>query len=325
MKLLNFNWDALDVRGGVKYTIGVAIVIALSLVIEFSWLAVGISALLAWLVNVTGPRRERLSNIAIFIVVGAALIGLVWALAGTYWPWLISMVVVAFFGTFAMIRGPRGFMLGWCLICLFYVAPLLGTEEIPLQVLSAHLLGSIVILILIALPFCETADAEGKDAAATERPSVPYVASYSATVAIVMTIGLILGDMWLKSDPTLILQASLMIIMPNVLGTWIVAFDRMIGLILGVIAGFYLGQFAGGQVMEIIVWIGASFMLVTLMNVNAAPMVFFFVLPYSLVWGMLDGEAGHVIANERIVAEFIGVVIAGIAVSMREMLARKFG
>ncbi len=325
MKLLNFNWDALDVRGGVKYTIGVAIVIALSLVIEFSWLAVGISALLAWLVNVTGPRRERLSNIAIFIVVGAALIGLVWALAGTYWPWLISMVVVAFFGTFAMIRGPRGFMLGWCLICLFYVAPLLGTEEIPLQVLSAHLLGSIVILILIALPFGETADAEGKDAAATERPSVPYVASYSATVAIVMTIGLILGDMWLKSDPTLILQASLMIIMPNVLGTWIVAFDRMIGLILGVIAGFYLGQFAGGQVMEIIVWIGASFMLVTLMNVNAAPMVFFFVLPYSLVWGMLDGEAGHVIANERIVAEFIGVVIAGIAVSMREMLARKFG
>jgi hypothetical protein len=325
MKILNFNWDALDVRGGVKYTIGVAIVIALSLVIEFSWLAVGMSALLAWLVNVPGPRRERLNNIAIFIVVGAALIGLVWALAGTYWPWLISMVVVAFLGTFAMIRGPRGFMLGWCLICLFYVAPLLGTAEIPLEVLSAHLLGSIVILILIALPFGETADAEGEDSVATERPSVPYVASYSASVAIVMTIGLILGDMWLKSDPTLILQASLMIIMPNVLGTWVVAVDRMIGLILGVVAGFYLGQFAGGQVMEIIVWIGASFMLVTLMNVNAAAMIFFFVLPYSLVWGMLDGEAGHAIANERIVAEFIGVVLAGIAVSMREVLARKFG
>ncbi len=324
MKILNFNWDALDVRGGVKYTIGVAIVIALSLVIEFSWLAVGMSALLAWLVNVPGPRRERLNNIAIFIVVGAALIGLVWALAGTYWPWLISMVVVAFFGTFAMIRGPRGFMLGWCLICLFYVAPLLGTAEIPLQVLSAHLLGSIVILILIALPFGETTDAEGEDAAVTERPSVPYVASYSASVAIVMTIGLILGDMWLESDPTLILQASLMIIMPNVLGTWTVAVDRMIGLLLGVVAGFYLGQFAGGQVMEIIVWIGASFMLVTLMNVNAAPMIFFFVLPYSLVWGMLDGEAGHAIANERLVAEFIGVVFAGIAVSMRAVLARKF-
>jgi hypothetical protein len=146
MKILNFNWAALDLRGGVKYTIGVTIVIALSLVIEFSWMAVGMSALLAWLVNVPGPRRERLTNIVLFIVVGAALIGLV----------------------------------------------------------------------------C------------------------------------------------------------------------------------------------------ASFMLVTLMNVNAAAMIFFFVLPYSLVWGMLDAEAGHVIANERIVAELIGVVLAGIAVSMRGGLARKF-
>jgi hypothetical protein len=65
-------------------------------------------------------------------------------------------------------------------------------------------------------------------------------------------------------------------------------------------------------------------MLVTLMNVNAAAMIFFFVLPYSLVWGMLDAEAGHAIANERIAAELIGVVLAGIAVSMREGIARKF-
>jgi hypothetical protein len=139
-----------------------------------------------------------------------------------------------------------------------------------------------------------------------------------------MTIGLVLGDMWLESDPTLILQASLMIILPSALGTWTVAVDRMIGLILGVVAGFYLGQVAGGQAVEIIVWLGASFMLVTLMNVNAAPMIFFFVLPYSLVWGMLDGEAGHAIANERLVAELIGVILAGIAVSLRGVLAQKF-
>jgi hypothetical protein len=327
MKILNFNWEALDVRGGVKYAIGVAIVIAFSLVIEFSWVAVGMSALLAWLINVPGPRRDRLNGIVIYIVAGAALIGLVYALSGTYWPWLISMVVVAFLGTFAMIRGPRGFMLGWCLICLFFVAPLLGTAKIPLEVLSAHLLGSIVILILVALPFGEAAAAEGEseEAASAEKPNVSFVASYAATVAIVMAIGLVLGDLWLKSDPTLILQASLMIILPSVLGTWTVAVDRMLGLIAGIVAGFYLGQFAGGQIMEIIVWISASFMVVTLMNVNAGAVIFFFVLPYSLVWGMLDGEAGHAIANERIVAELIGVVLAGIAVSMREVMARKFG
>jgi hypothetical protein len=151
------------VRGGVKYAIGVTIVIAFSMVVEFSWVAVGLSALLAWLVNVPGPRHDRLNGIVIYIVVGAGLIGLVYALSGTYWPWLISMVVVAFLGTF------------------------------------------------------------------------------------------------------------------------------------------------------------------TMMNVNAGAMIFFFILPYSVVWGALDGEAGHVIANERIIAELIGVMLAGIAVSMREMMARKLG
>jgi hypothetical protein len=218
-------------------------------------------------------------------------------------------------------------MLGWCLICLFFVAPLLGTAKIPLEVLSAHLLGSGVMLLLIALPFGKNADAEGpnEETASAESPSVAFVASYATTVAIVMTIGLVLGDLWLKSDPTLILQASLMIILPSARGTWVVAVDRMLGLIAGIVAGFYLGQFAGGPVLEILVWISASFMVVTLMDVNAGAMILFFILPYSVVWGVLDGEAGHAIANERIVAELIGVVFAGIAVSMREVLARKFG
>ncbi len=324
MKILNHNWAALDVAGGIKYAIGVTVVIALSLFIDFSWMAVGMSALLTWLVNVPGPRRERFTNMILYLVIGAVLIGLAWALAGTYWPWMISMVVVAFLGTFAMIRGPRGFMLGWCLICLFYVAPLLGTAEMPLEVISAHILGSVAILIVLAQPFGNDPVVQGGSGEEEENPSVSYVASYSAAVAIVMTIGLVMGDMWLGSDPTLILQASLMIMMPSVLGTWTVAVDRMIGLLLGVVAGFYLGQLAGGQTLEIVVWIGASFLLVTLMNVNAAPMIFFFVLPYSLVWGMLDAEAGHAIANERLWAELVGVILAGIAVSMRAGLANKF-
>lgn len=325
MRILNFEWAALDVRGGVKYAIGVTIVIALSMVVQFSWFAVGLSALLTWLVNVPGPKRERLRGVVIFIVLGAALIGLVYLLDGTYWPWLLSMVVVAFLGTFAMIRGSRGFMVGWCLICLFFVAPLLGTGEMPLEILSAHLLGSGVMLALIALPFGESAGTQASaETAAEERPSVMFVGSYAATVALVMTLGLVLGDLWLKSDPTLILQASLMIIMPSALGTWTVAIDRIIGVIAGVVVGFYLGQLAGGQALEILLWIGASFMVVMLMNVNAGAMIFFFILPYSAVWGALDGEVGHAIANERIVAELIGVVFAGIAVSMREILARKF-
>jgi hypothetical protein len=327
MKILQFNWAAMDVKAGTKYVIGVAVVIAFSLVIEFSWFAVGCSAVLAWLTNIPGPRRQRLTGVALFIGIGAILVGLVYFLSGTYWPWLVSMVVIAFIGTFAMIEGLRGFMVGWCLICWFYVLPLLGTGEMPLEILSAHLLGGLVVFILVAIPLGEKIAPKDHDKApeSSDKPSVPFVASYAATVAIVMTIGVALGDLWLKSDPTLILQASLMIILPSVAATWIVAVDRMIGLIAGVVIGFYLGQFAGGGLtLEIIVWLVASFLLVTLMYVNAAPKVFFFVLTFSLVWGTLEGEAGHAMANERIIAELVGVVLAGVAVSMRSTLARMF-
>ena len=324
MKILNFNWAAFDPKGGSKYAIGVAIVIVASLVVEFPWFACGTSALLVWLTNVPGPRSAQFKGMAIYIGLGAVLVGLGYVLAGTFWPWVISMLIVAFIGTYAMIEGPRGFQIGWCLICWFYCLPLFGIDSIPWDILGAHLLGSIVMFTIIALLSVKE-DATEEPAAPAERPSVPFAASYATTVAIALAIGTALGGWWLKSDPTLILQASLMILMPSVLGTWIVAVDRIIGLILGVLAGMYLGQFFGFDLtVEIIIWLIASFMLVATMSVNAALMVFWFVLPFTAAWGTLESEAMHELGNERIIAEMIGVALAGIAVSMRAGLARVF-
>ena len=324
MKILNFNMAAFNAKAGLKYAIGVAIVIALSMVIEFPWMACGTAALLVWLTNVPGPRSARLKGMAIYIVLGAMLVGLGFVLAGTFWPWAIGMLLVAFIGTFAMIEGPRGFQVGWCLICWLYCLPLFGIGDIPWDVLYAHLLGSIVMFIILALPFYDDKDTAEATTPA-KKPSIPFAASYATTVAIVLAIGAALGGLWLDADPTLILQASMMIIMPSVIGTWTVAVDRIIGLTLAIFAGTFLGQLLGtGLTVEITVWLIASFMLVATMNVNAAAMVFFFVLPFTLAWGSLESEAFHAIGNERIVAEIIGVVLAGIAVSMRERLSRMF-
>ena len=35
--------------------------------IDFSWFAAGLSALLTWLMNVPGPRRDRFTGIVIYI------------------------------------------------------------------------------------------------------------------------------------------------------------------------------------------------------------------------------------------------------------------
>lgn len=154
MKILRFNWKAYDPVGGRKYLAGVVVVLVLSMIFPgFPWFATFISGALAWLTTtVPGRRGGRLLGVLAFLVFAAALIGMAHLLSGTHWPWFAALFVVAFFGTFAMIKGPRGFMTGWCLIIWFYVAPFIGASDAPGLLLTCHLLGSGTVLCLIALP-----------------------------------------------------------------------------------------------------------------------------------------------------------------------------
>jgi hypothetical protein len=116
LQILRFDWGEFDARAGWRYAFGVALVIVLSELVDFPWLGAGISALLVALINLPGPRRERIRGILAYIVLGAGLVGLAHLLGGTYWPWLVAMLAVGFLGSLAMIWGPRGYMVGGCLI-----------------------------------------------------------------------------------------------------------------------------------------------------------------------------------------------------------------
>jgi hypothetical protein len=246
-------------------------------------------ALLVALINLPGPRRERIRGILAYIVLGAGLVGLAHLLGGTYWPWLVAMLAVGFLGSLAMIWGPRGYMVGWCLIVWFYVAPLVGAIDDTLSVLGAHVLGSGVMLVLIVLFSPKDVDGAAEDAlgevsAATEEPPLSFVLGYALTVGLVLALGLALGDAWL-TDPTMILNASLMVLMPSPAKTWSVGIDRMLGAVLAVI--------------------------------------FFFLLPYAEGWGELGGEQGPQLANERLLAEPIGILLAGVGILILHGLHRR--
>ena len=47
---------------------------------------------------------------------------------------------------------------------------------------------------------------------------------------------------------------------------------------------------------------------------DAGAVIFFFVLTFAESWGALGGEAGHAMANERMLAEIAGVVVAAVSV-----------
>jgi hypothetical protein len=325
MEILRFNWQAYDPVGGMKYVAGVVVIIALSKIFPgFPWFATGLSAALAWLTTtIPGRRSDRLLGALLFIVFAAALLGLAHLLSGTHWPWFVAMLVVAFFGTFAMIKGSRGFMLGWCLICWFYVVPLLGALDAPGQLLICHLLGSGVVLGLIALPMLwekkqPVADVDSDQVVDAETlPSLGFVLQHSTAVGFVMALGLVLGDMWLKSDPTMITNASLMIMFPCRQQTVTMAADRVIGAVLGILVGFYLGLYVQSPLLEPLLWIVMSYGVLALMTVNAGACAFFFLVIMGASWGALGYEVGNSIANERIFAEFVGVSLAGIGVTIR--------
>jgi hypothetical protein len=132
-----------------------------------------------------------------------------------------------------------------------------------------------------------------------------------------MAIGLALGDAWLKTDPTMIVNASLMIIFPSLLLTSTMAIDRFIGAVLGIVLGFYLGLYVQSEFLEPVLWIVMSFGVIALMNVNAGACAFFFLVIFSSYWGAEGYKTGNAIANERIFAELVGVTLATIGVTIR--------
>jgi len=328
MKILRFNWKAYDPVGGRKYLAGVVVVLVLSMIFPgFPWFATFISGALAWLTTtVPGRRGGRLLGVLAFLVLAAALIGMAYLLSGTHWPWFAALFVVAFFGTFAMIKGPRGFMTGWCLIIWFYVAPFIGASDAPILLLTCHLLGSGTVLGLIALPMLwekKPADA-GEGSAQTGEPDPPpslgFVLQHSTAVGLVMVLGLVLGFSWLKTDPTMIINASMMVMFPSRKQTVTMAVDRVFGAVLGVLLGFYLGAYVQSALLEPILWIIMSYGVVSMMNVNAAAPVFFFTVITAANLGMLDHQVGNAIVNERIFAEFVGVALAGLGITLRSIL-----
>ena len=84
-----------------------------------------------------------------------------------------------------------------------------------------------------------------------------------------------------------------------------------------ILVGFYLALYIQSPVLEPLIWIVMSFGVVALKYVNAGACAFFFLVIMAAGWGALGHEAGNAIANERIFAEFVGVSLAGIGVSIR--------
>ncbi len=343
--MFNFNWQLFNPRLGLIFMAGCLVVFSVPAPQEFSLLAAGVSALLAWLPIVLVPeasRKQHLLGLVAYLLIGGLLTLLAGWLAPQDLALLVSMGVVTFLGYLSLLLGMHSFLNGWCLAYLYLLLPLFVTGSGVQSVLVGHVVGvAMVILLNLVKPIWAIAtrkDTQVADDAQDEAPSdegeantddgvtTGYAVAFATVVSAVIVAGLGLGHRFLTTDPTLIANATINMISPSLQQTWHSAVERLVLGSAGLLAGFYLGWFFPDPWVGFAVLLISSFLTLALVYVNFGLLVsaMFFLLAYQ--WGSQQNEAAHLIGNEKLFGEFLGVAMAVIAISvltrLREWRAR---
>jgi len=331
MEPFKLYWDRVNFWTGLKFLIVMAALNVLSFWIEFPWYLVGTSVVLTWMVVLLGNPKNKILMVLLYLVSGTVVTLINNYFFDTYWPWLISVFVVTFLGTYLLKYGADWYMLGWCTILWFYILPVMAQMGNPQELVVSHLLGSGAVLVLVVMTVLwkrsrKKLPEEIVEEEPAETAPMPnwWIMSYSIIVAVVMVFGLMVGHKYL-TDPTMISNAAFMIIVQTgSVVIWKAGIERMIGAILAIVLGFYLGVLVNSPTLGNVIMVIFYFLLMVFLLVNNGLVVFFFLLTISYGWGLMDYETGNALANERILAEFAGVILAGIAIFLLNLTGKFF-
>lgn len=161
-----------------------------------------------------------------------------------------------------------------------------------------------------------TREAEPPEAAADEKYSLGYMARYAGVVATSIAGGTALGTHWLTTDPTVIANATLNIISPSFKQVMRSGVERMILASLGIIIGFYLGWFFSSELFGHLLTAVCAFAALAMVRVSFGLVIDFLFIMITYPWGAMQSDAGHLIANEKLLGELIGIVIAIFAIGL---------
>lgn len=111
-KFFQFNWEAFHWVAGIKFAVGVLVMVLLTTFTEFNFLIIFIASFLAWLTDVPGTTKNRAVGMVIFSVVGVAMLWLASVVFSSVFWFTIAMFGVAFVFTLPMALSQRGYMVG---------------------------------------------------------------------------------------------------------------------------------------------------------------------------------------------------------------------
>ena len=319
-ELFRMNWAAFDPISGIKAGVAAVIVFGLMAVTGESWIATGLVILFAWLTNVPGSLKSRLSGHVAFAVGAIALTYLSGWMGLELWPNTIAIVIIAFLGTLLLALGTRAYMVGYVLICWAIYGPFLVASSSVTNCVLAILVGTGAIIVTPVLgSFFEKADPPTQESPPTE-PDFAAAVPYSATVAIALGFTTWLGWVTLETDPTMIVGGAFFIIGFDAIKTWVAGIARVIGILIGIALGLAVSPTLPPGLLTDAVVIGTLFLCFAAGGINPAFFMLFFMFLISLGWSALEPALLELTFQERVFGEGSGVFVGMVAIAMLQWL-----
>lgn len=325
--MFRYDWSRIDLKLGLYHMLGVMVVLNLAELRGPTWTVAGISALLGWVTILIGQPRggvRAIAGLAVFLAGGIAAGWIASLLEGQAVLGMVTMFAIVFFGSMLLLVGLHAFMVAWCVIYWAILVPIFNNAFGMQEVMEAHAVGvgALIIVQIVRLLLSKEERAEAQEEA--QSPGLGYVLSYASVVATTICAGFFVGGRTLSSDPTMIAQSAFNVISPaSVRQTWVTGLERVVFGTLGICAGFLAGMYFQGPIAAQIVVALSSFCALAFLPVSFGPMVGALFVMISYPWGAMDFEAGNALANERILAELAGVILAGLAIMVLTRI-RKF-
>jgi uncharacterized membrane protein YccC len=169
----------------------------------------------------------------------------------------------------------------------------------------------------------EATQSADTDIVITERPALGLILRYASIVSVSIVAGVAAGAKFLTTDPTIIANATINVVSPSLAQTWRSSVERVILGTLGIVGGFYCGWFFPDPWVGNLVTAISAFMGLALIHVSFSLTIAFFFVMIAYPWGTMQSDAAHLIANEKLIGELLGVVVAVLAIALLMRLERR--
>ena len=148
-----------------------------------------------------------------------------------------------------------------------------------------------------------------------------YIATYALIIAIVLGVSIWLGQS-IKTDPLMVTATAFFVIGFDQRKTWVGGIARLIGITLGILVGTLLVAVIGPGLFLQVLLVIACFLCFATGSVHPSLLMFFLTIYFAGGWQGMQWDMLELTINEKFLGEFVGVVLAFIAISLLQYWER---